>query len=109
MIDVNSNCSRVDAVKAAATQLKLQSSASSLSSSSSTPTDGRPPAPSSADAARKVKSDLQTLDTQIKADDAQKAELALAVTKKDVAAAKTAGHQNNSPDDQPFRGLNAYA
>ena len=109
MIDVNSNCSRVDAVKAAATQLKLQSGAVAAGGGANAVSPGgRPANPASADAARKVKSDLQSLDTQIKADDAQKAELALAMTKKDVAAAKTVSHQQ-SGDGQPFRGLDVYA
>lgn len=104
MIDVNSNCSRVDAVKAAATQLKLQSTATS----SATKAAGHSPAPAGADATRKVQSDLQNLDTQVKADNAQKAELALAVTKKDAAAAQTTGNPQ-SDGTQIFRGLDVYA
>jgi hypothetical protein len=99
MIDPNSNCSRVDAVKAAATQIKLQTPAPSAS-----PT-ARAADPN--DAARKVQGDLQTLDGDIKSNDAKKAELALAVAKKDIAAAATtsqpASYRPNS------RGMDAYA
>jgi hypothetical protein len=99
MIAVNSNCSRVDAVKAAATLLKLQSSVSG-----STPTE---PSAQGSDAVRKVKSDLQALDNVIKSGDAQKAELALAATRKDVAAAQEAAPQKSAAND--FNGLDAYA
>lgn len=109
MIDANSNCSRVDAVKAQATQLKLQTAATDSAATAAPKGAGRPATFSSADAARKVKTDLQTLDTQIKADNAQKAELALAVTKQDVATANTASQPENHPDVHPFRGLNLYA
>jgi hypothetical protein len=94
MIDANSNCLRVDAVKAAATEIKLQSPAASAN-----------PAAGSKDPARKVQGDLQTLDGDIKSNDAKKAELALAVTKKDIAAATSqpAAFRKNS------RGMDAYA
>jgi hypothetical protein len=97
MIDVNSNCSRVDAVKAQATLLKLQTSGTSSSR----------PAASANDPSRKVKSDLQSLDTQIKANNAQKAEIALAATKKDISAAQTASYQKNG--GQSYQGLDVYA
>jgi len=100
MIDVNSNCSRVDAVKALATQLKLQYAA--------------PPATAPADSpAHKVQSDLLAVDQQVKADDAKKAELALAVAKNDVTAAQTAksraGADSSADATAPFRGLDVYA
>jgi hypothetical protein len=99
MIAVNSNCSRVDAVKAAATLLKLQSSAAAASASASSARGS--------DAARKVNSDLQALDGVIKSGDAQKAELALAATRKDVAAAETAAPQKSPANN--FQTLDAYA
>ena len=94
MIDANSNCSRVDAVKAAATQIKLQ-----------TPGASAHPAAGANDTARKVQGDLQALDGDIKSNDAKKADLALAVTKKDIAAATSqpATFRQNS------RGMDAYA
>ena len=98
MIAVNSNCSRVDAVKAAATLLKLQSSAAAPSASASS---------AQGSDARKVNSDLQTLDGVVKTGDAQKAELALAATKKDVEAAETAPAQKFP--GQNSRTLDAYA
>jgi hypothetical protein len=99
MIDVNSNCSRVDAVKAAANQLKLMSSAASASPAT-------PDAPANA-AARKVKSDLQAVDAQVKSGDAKKAELALAAAEKDVSAAETAAPRK--PSSENLRTLDAYA
>ena len=96
MIAVNSNCSRVDAVKAQATQLKLQS------------TGDRATAQSDAPAARKVKGDLQNLDSQIKTNDARKAEQALSTTKKDLVNAQTAASTQNTPG-QNFRSFSAYA
>jgi hypothetical protein len=96
MINANSNCSRVDAVKAAANQLELLSGA----------TGSSPTAPTSS-AARKVKSDLLTLDDQIRTGDAKKAELALAVTKKDVQASETAPDPKSTVGDP--RALDAYA
>jgi hypothetical protein len=99
MISVNSNCSRVDAVKAAATLLKLQSSVAGSSTTS--------PSAQGTDAARKVKSDLQALDGVIKSGDAQKAEVALAAVKKDVDAAESAAQQKSTNED--YRGLDTYA
>ena len=99
MIDINSNCSRVDAVKAAAGQIKLQ-----WGISKPTPAD---PAAQGNDSSLKVKSDLTTLDSQIKVGDAKKAEQALAVTKKDVAAAETTGSQK--PPAHSTRGFDIYA
>lgn len=94
MIAVNSNCSRVDAVKMQATQLKLQSD--------------RPRRVGPADdSSRKVKADLETLDGQIKAGDAKKAELALAETKRDISDAKTAPRSTTT--DQRSQLLDAYA
>jgi hypothetical protein len=99
MIAINSNCSRVDAVKAAATLLKLQST---IAGSSATGSSAQ-----GSDAARKVNSDLQALDGVIKTGDAQKAELALAATRKDVEAAETAPRQKSGTQD--YQSLDAYA
>lgn len=96
MIAVNSNCSRVDAVKAQATQLKLQSAGDPATTSADTP------------GARKVKADLQNLDSQIKTNDAQKAEQALSTAKKDLANAQTAA-PTPSTSGQNFRSFSAYA
>jgi hypothetical protein len=99
MMDINSNCSRVDAVKAAASQIKLQWGASQPA-----PADA---AKSGNDSSGKVKSDLTALDSQIKTGDAKKAEQALAVTRKDVAAAVTTSHP---PSPNPaLRGFSTYA
>ena len=76
MIDCNSNCSRVDAVKAMANQLKIQASPAR-----SAETTG----PSSS----KLKADLLALDQQIKTGDAKKAEAALAIVRKDFMTAET--------------------
>ena len=99
MIAVNSNCSRVDAVKAAATLLKLQSTIAESATAGQSA--------QGSDAARKVNSDLQALDGVIKTGDAQKAELALAATRKDVETAETAASQNSPGQD--FQRLDAYA
>jgi hypothetical protein len=100
MIDVNSNCSRVDAVKALANQLQTQFAP--------------PPSPTGTDSqTRKIKSDFQALDADVKADDAKKAEAALAVTRKDIATAQTERNPDakNEPAavSSPFRGLDVYA
>jgi len=93
MIDCNSNCSRVDAVKALATQLELQS-------------NGKRPAERADGRSEKVKSDLQALDEQIKTGDAKKAEAALAVAKKDLNSAPVARTRDAS---SAFNGLDVYA
>ena len=97
MIDVNSNCSRVDAVKAQATQMKLQSS-TLLPAGQAGQAD---------ETSRKVKSDFQTLDTQIKTGDAKKAELALAAAKKDLAEEQT--QPPSRRNSQNSGSLDAYA
>ena len=97
MIDANSNCSRVDAVKAAANQLKIESAAAN-STGASTQAD---------DASRKLKSDLQNLDTQVKSGDPQKAELALAQARKDEAAAEAERQKKSA--SQGFPAISTYA
>ena len=99
MISPSSNCSRVDAVKAAATLLKLQSNVAGSSTTA--------PSSQGSDADRKVQSDLQALDGVIRSGDAQKAELALATAKKDVDAAETDAPQKSARHD--FQTLDAYA
>jgi hypothetical protein len=105
MIDANSNCSRVDAVKALAGQLKLQS-APKLAS-------GDPGSASGADGSQKIKSDFQDVEEAVRANDAKKAEQALAVVRNDLAAAQNSEQKNsenkNAAGQQPFRGLDAYA
>jgi hypothetical protein len=68
MIDVNSNCSRVDAVKSMASQLKMQAAQIPHSN----PTD---------DNYRKVQAKLETVDTAVKKNDARQAENALSTAK----------------------------
>ena len=65
MIAINSNCSRVDAVKASAEQIKLEiSKAPSFQSGGS-------------QQLRAVERDVQSVDDAVRSGDAQKAELAL--------------------------------
>lgn len=76
MIDINSNCSRVDAVKAMASQLKMQA--------------GQVPHTDPADDRyRQVQGKLATLDTDIKKGDAKKAEAALSSAKNALKQAQT--------------------
>jgi len=90
MSDLNSNCSRVDAVKASANQLKMQLA----QAPHSVPED---------DGYRKAQDQLQALDAQIRNGDAQKAETALSSA---TAAVKELQTQNPGPKFQ--RGLDAY-
>lgn len=93
MIDANSNCSRVDAVKARATQLKMQ-------------LDQAPRTEPENDTLRKAQSQVQALDTQVKAGDAKKAETALATAASAVQQLQT---QNPGGDTSLKRGLDVYA
>jgi hypothetical protein len=87
MIDVNSNCSRVDSVKAMAAQLRMQ--AVQL-----------PHTVPESPAYRKVQGQLDALDTEVKKGDARQAETALASAKSVL----------NSVESQPeTRRLDAYA
>jgi hypothetical protein len=97
MIDANSNCSRIDAVKAAANELKVQSSAANSATGATRPNDP----------AGKLKGDLQNLDTQIKSGDPKKAEIALEQTRKDEAAAE-ADRQKRSAS-QGFPAIDSLA
>ena len=92
MIDANSNCSRVDAVKASANQLKMQ-------------VDQAPHTLPPDENYRKARSQIQSLDQQIKSDDAKKAETALSTAKAAVTQLQT-----QKPASTQFtRGLDAYA
>jgi hypothetical protein len=92
MIDANSNCSRVDAVKSRAAQLQMQ-----LAQMHRT----QPSDP----VVQKAQSQVQTVDAAVKKDDAQKAETALATATVAVRQAQT-----NSPSQSDvWRGLNVYA
>lgn len=101
MCSVNSNCTRIDAVKATANQLKLQK---------------LPPATdphADPQKSQAVKTDLQALDSSIKTGDAQKAELALsnvrnALSQLDAAAGSDKPRQL-SVDSGNFRQFLAYA
>jgi hypothetical protein len=73
MISVNSNCSRIDAVKASANQLKAQAALT-------------PPSAQKTDSYRKAQSQIQSLDQEIKTGDAQKAETDLSSTASAVKA-----------------------
>ena len=109
MIDANSNCSRVDSVKALASQLKLQSAPKF------TPADlsSNAAATSSAPAPQKIKSDFENVEAAVKANDAKKAEQALAVVRNDLAAAQVSKNSNSeskaNDSESPFRGLDVYA
>lgn len=72
MIDVNSNCSRVDAVKAMAAQLRMQAA----QAPHTVPAD---------DNYRQVQTKLASLDTEVKNGDARKAEAALSTAKNAVS------------------------
>ncbi len=91
MIAANSNCSRVDAVKATANQLKMQ-------------LDQAPRSTPASDALRKAQSEIQSLDSQIRSGDAKKAETALTDAKSAVTQV-----QRQSPPGKFQRGLDAYA
>jgi len=101
MIAVNSNCSRIDAVKASANQLKIQFS--------------KPPGVmnGSSPQLKAVENDLQALDVSIRTGDAKKAELALsaaesAVRKLDSTSAAT---DRGGPGQSlsPVQRLDVYA
>jgi hypothetical protein len=91
MIDINSNCSRVDAVKSRATQLRMQ-------------LDQLPRSQPADPAAQKAQSQVQSVDVAVKKDDAQKAETALTTAAGAVQQAQ-ADSQNQSTI---WRGLNVY-
>ena len=107
MIDANSNCSRVDSVKALASQLRLQAAPKSSPVAGTGQTSGDSPSP------QKISSDFQNVDAAVKADDAKKAELALATVKKDLTAAQVSQQSNadstGTGGRRPFRGLDVVA
>ncbi len=101
MINCNSNCSRVDSVKALANQLKMQAVTTDK-------IDDR------ADSSKRLKGNLQDLDTQIKSGDAKKAETALAAVKREISASASEPKSENGSGQlpgrgEPFRGFAAYA
>lgn len=98
MIQINSNCSRLDAVKARANELSVQAA-------------GTPAAGPVAETARKVKSDLASVQAQVKTGDAKKAEAALAAAKRDVSAelANAALASQASQGGAGSGGLDVYA
>ena len=98
MIDVNSNCSRVDAVKAMAGLLRMQAPPPAR-------TTGSDPQQ------RRVQNQLNALDEAVKQGDAQKAENILAAA---ASAVKELQTQSPRPGSEPgsgqvFRGLDVYA
>lgn len=94
MIEINSNCSRVDAVKASATQLKMQ-------------VDQVPHRVPMSDPLRKAQAEIQSLDTQVKNGDARKAEAALSTAQSAVKMLQTQAPAAASLRFQ--RGVDAYA
>lgn len=92
MIDINSNCSRVDAVKSRAAQLQMQLAQMPRS---------QPADP----ALQKAKSQVDSLNAAVKKDDAQKAETALSTATSAVQQAQTSAQGQSSV----WRGLNVYA
>ena len=91
MIDINSNCSRVDAVKAMASQLKMQVA----QAPHTTPPDKN---------VQKAQSQLDSLDIEVKKGDAQKAEIALSTARSAVTELQT-----QRPKSSSARGLDVYA
>ena len=92
MIEVNSNCSRVDAVKSRAAQLQMQLDQVSRAQ----PVDP---------AVHKAKSQVQSVEAAVKKDDAPKAETALSTATAAVQQAQSQGAQAA----RPWRGLDVYA
>ncbi len=76
MIDINSNCSRVDAVKSMASQLKMQ--AAQLPHRTTTD-----------DGYRKVQDKLTSVDTAVKKGDARQAENALSSARSALSQVQT--------------------
>lgn len=101
MCSASSNCSRIDAVKATANQLKLQK----LQQAAVKNPDGFQ--------SKAVKSGLAELDASIQTGDAQKAELALANARNAIQrldAAPASGSRLQPAQDRPsFRQFVAYA
>jgi hypothetical protein len=76
MIDLNSNCSRVDLVKATANQLKMQ-------------VEQAPHTVPESDPYRKAQNQIDSLEQSIKGGDAKKAETALSTAKSAVQELQT--------------------
>jgi hypothetical protein len=92
MIAGNSNCSRIDAVKAAARQLQMQ-------------LDQEPRSNPESDGVRKARTELDALQAQIKNGKAQPAETALSTATDAVQQAQT----QPAPPPRGRRGVDAYA
>ena len=99
MSAINSNCSRVDAVKASANQLRIQLAQLAR-------IDG------ANDKSRAVRSELETLDGQVRTGDAKKAESALSAARSAInnlqsepVVDATTSHQRN----RTFGRFEAYA
>ena len=84
MISINSNCSRVDAVKASANQLRIQFAQARKAGGAD-------------EVNRKLNNELQSLDAQIKTGDAKKAEEALSVARS-VATQVQSASENDAPN-----------
>jgi hypothetical protein len=93
MVDANSNCSRVDAAKAAANQLSLQLAQA-------------PQGTQKSDSYRKAQAQLQNLNQDIKSNNAQKAETALSSA---TSAVKQLNAQTSSTPGGFQAGLDVYA
>ena len=89
MISVNSNCSRIDAVKATSHQLEMQ-------------VEGAPRKIGESESYRKAQNRIEALKSEIKAGDARKAELAL-------STASSAVQQLRQTSSETSRHLDTYA
>jgi hypothetical protein len=92
-IDINSPCSRVDFVKALASQLKVQVA----QAPHSIPAD---------DAQRKLQSKLDAVDQAVKSGDPQKAEQALSELQSVVSSSQNTGSSQTTTSS---KGVDAYA
>jgi hypothetical protein len=92
MVAVNSNCSRIDAVKAMSKQLQMQ-------------VDQAPHSTPESESYRKAQSQVQALDSQIKTGNAQQAETALSTA---TTAVMQLDAQNPTTDNLRS-GLDVYA
>jgi len=101
MIAVNSNCSRLDAVKASANELKIQFTRPASVLSGASPQ------------IKAAENDLQALDDSIRKGDAKKAELALSAAQSAIreADASSAAPGKGLPGQGagPFQRLDVYA
>jgi hypothetical protein len=94
MIDISSNCSRVDAVKATATQLKMQAA---LLAQAIPPNRAQ----------RNVQVKLDTLDDEVKKGNAEQAEIALLEAQTALNEAQNTPSAPQQPAPQPH--LDTYS